>query len=184
MANPGPIASIFWLDEELGSDIFLDAIITLVDAKHVLQHLDDPTGQGGAHEAQQQIAFADRVLLNKVDLVDEAQLAAVEARVRGVNALAPIIRTQRSEVDLDAILGIHAFDETRASDLDRALHAVAPAAPPADAAAHGHDHGDGHGHAHSSDSAAAAPGHSAAIGTVAVTESRALDLQKVCPPAI
>jgi G3E family GTPase len=82
MANPGPIASIFWLDDELGSDLFLDAIITLVDAKHVLQHLDDASASSGSFEVAQQIAFADRILLNKIDLVDEQHLAVVEQRIR------------------------------------------------------------------------------------------------------
>ena len=82
MANPGPLASIFWLDDELGSALFLDAIITLVDAKHVLQHLDDPGPSGGSFEVAQQIAFADRIILNKIDLVSESELAVVEARIR------------------------------------------------------------------------------------------------------
>ena len=122
MANPGPLASIFWLDDELGSDLFLDAIITLVDAKHVLQHLDDPSPSGGSFEAAQQIAFADRILLNKIDLVSEEHLAAVEARIRLINAMAPIVRTCKSDVDLDTILDVRAFDQARAQELEMSLN--------------------------------------------------------------
>jgi G3E family GTPase len=81
MANPGPIASIFWLDSELESDLFLDAIITVVDAKHIALQLDP--GNGAAEEAEMQIAFADRIILNKVDLVTEQELDEVQLIFRG-----------------------------------------------------------------------------------------------------
>jgi len=106
---------VYRLDDELGSDLFLDAIVTLVDAKHITRHLDDPD----CTEAAQQIAFADRVLINKKDLVSEEELDAVESRVRTINALAPAFRTVSSELDLDHILSIRAFDSARAMEVDR-----------------------------------------------------------------
>jgi G3E family GTPase len=65
MANPGPIASIFWLDDELESRLYLDGIVTLVDSKHVVRHLDSAKASGKCNEAFLQIAFADRIILNK-----------------------------------------------------------------------------------------------------------------------
>lgn len=108
------------LDEELGSDLFLDAIVTLVDAKHITQHLDDRD----CTEAAQQIAFADRVLINKTDLVTGAEIEGVEARVRAINALAPSFRTVSSELDLGHILSIRAFDAARAIEVEKMASAA------------------------------------------------------------
>jgi G3E family GTPase len=83
LADPGPVAQTFFMDEDVAARTRLDSVTTLVDAKHVMQRLDD------SHEAREQVAFADQILLNKTDLVDEADLEAVEARLRGLNPLAP-----------------------------------------------------------------------------------------------
>ena len=82
----------------------LNAIVPMVDAKHAPQHLDD------GHEAQEQVAFADVLVLNKTDLVDEQQLQQPEQRLRSMNPFAKLYRSQRSKIELDNILGIHAFD--------------------------------------------------------------------------
>ncbi|KAG7670129.1 putative COBW domain-containing protein 1 [Nannochloris sp. 'desiccata'] len=104
LANPGPVAAALWTDVELESSICLDAIVTVVDSRNVLRHLKEERLDGGVNEAQQQIAFADVVLLNKIDLVDESALTRVEAEVAAVNAAVEIVRCQNCVVDLGRIL--------------------------------------------------------------------------------
>jgi G3E family GTPase len=96
----------------------LDAILTVVDAKHLIQHLDDPRPEGVENEAVEQLAFADRVLLNKIDLATDAELAEVEKRIKAINNFAPIIRTQNAVVDLDKVLNLKAFDLKRVLEFD------------------------------------------------------------------
>src|SRR6478672_2293210 len=109
LADPGPVAQTFFVDEELREDFRLDAIVTLVDAAHAERQLRE------VDAAANQVGFADVLLLNKVDLVDAAQLARVEQELRAVNATARLVRTNRAELPLDQVLNLGAFD------LDRAL---------------------------------------------------------------
>jgi len=96
----------------------LDAILTVVDAKHLIQHLDDPRPEGVENEAVEQLAFADRILLNKIDLATDAELTEVEKRIKAINNFAPIIRTQNAVVDLDKVLNLKAFDLKRVLEFD------------------------------------------------------------------
>ena len=96
MADPAPVAQTFFVDEAVGAFARLDGIVTLVDAKHVEQHLDEEKPEGAENEAVEQVAFADRLIVNKVDLVTDDDLARVEKRLRGINAFAPIVRSERS----------------------------------------------------------------------------------------
>jgi G3E family GTPase len=120
LADPQPVAATFFVDDVVARQVTLDGIVTLVDAKHIGQHLDDPSLHGHDNQAVDQIVTADRIIVNKVDLVDEAGAAAVETRVRGLNATAEIIRSSYAKVALDRILGIGAFDlaHTMAVDPD------------------------------------------------------------------
>lgn len=104
MADPGPVAQTFFMDEEMKEKLRLDAIVTLVDAKHVVQHL------GESDECKAQLAFADVVLVNKIDLVSGDELAALTEAIKGRNRLARIHHTQQGAIDLDKVLGICAFD--------------------------------------------------------------------------
>ena len=104
MADPGPVAQTFFVDEEMKASFRLDGIVTVVDARHVWQHLDD------SDECQAQIAFADTILLNKTDLVPETELPTLEARIRKMNAAATIRRTRNADVPVDQVVNIHAFD--------------------------------------------------------------------------
>jgi G3E family GTPase len=127
LADPAPVAQTFFVDDEVRSQLALDAIVTVVDAKHLVQHLDDEKEDGVENEAVEQLAFADRILLNKVDLVSFDHLVEVERRIRVINATAEIIPTQMSAVDLDRILGVGAFDlkrvlENEPTFLDDAEH--------------------------------------------------------------
>ena len=112
LADPGPVAQTFVMDDELAAQLRLDAIVTLVDARHAPRHLD----AGG--EAAKQIAFADVMLLNKTDLVDAAELDALEARLRRMNARARVHRTRQAELPLDHILNVGGFDVRRALEVD------------------------------------------------------------------
>lgn len=107
LADPAPVAQTFFVDQDVRAKTKLDAVVTVADAKHLVARLDD------APEAQDQIAFADVILLNKTDLVSEDDLKAVEARIRAINPYAKLHRTQNSNVALDAILDRGAFDLER-----------------------------------------------------------------------
>ena len=121
LADPAPVASTFLVDETIQEFARLDGIVTLVDAKHIEQHLDEEKPEGVENESVQQVAFADRLLLNKLDLVEEADLARVEERLREVNRYAPIVRCQNSEVAMDKVLGLRAFDLGRVLEMDPAF---------------------------------------------------------------
>jgi G3E family GTPase len=104
LADPAPVAQTFFVDEDVRSKTRLDSIITVVDAKHLLGEIDR------AHEAQEQLAFADTIILNKTDLVGEDDIAAVEQRIRPINPTASIIRSQRCDLDTAGLLDRKAFD--------------------------------------------------------------------------
>ncbi|NJP11970.1 MAG: GTP-binding protein [Leptolyngbyaceae cyanobacterium RU_5_1] len=111
LADPAPVIQTFFMDEDVQTQTSLDAVVTVVDAKHIWQHWD-------ADEAQEQIAFADVILLNKTDLVTPAELDRLEQRIRAMNAIAHIHRTRDAQVEMDAILGVSAFDLNRALEID------------------------------------------------------------------
>jgi G3E family GTPase len=118
MADPAPVAQTFFLKESIEKNFRLDGIVTLVDAKHIEQHLDEEKPEGAENESVEQVAFADRMLLNKTDLVSEKDLDRVEKRLRGINAFAPIIRTCQSKVSADSVLDIQGFDLKRTLEMD------------------------------------------------------------------
>lgn len=107
LADPAPVAQTFFVDQEVAERTRLDAIVTVADAVHLASQL------GEHHEAEEQIAFADVVLLNKTDLVGDADLSGVESRIRRINPYAKIIRTARCDAPLDAVLGLNAFSLER-----------------------------------------------------------------------
>lgn len=108
LADPGPVAQTFFVEATLRSRVRLDAIVTLVDGRHVWEHLDS------SRECQQQLAFADVLVLNKTDLVTGAQLERLETRARALNPTARIHRAERARVDVDALLDTGGFDLARA----------------------------------------------------------------------
>ncbi|KAI8323039.1 COBW domain-containing protein 6, partial [Martensiomyces pterosporus] len=117
LADPGKIATMLWSNEDLGSDIRLDGIVTLVDAKNIEKELAEDVPQGETmNEAQKQVAFADRIVLNKTDLVTEEQLDKVEATLAGINGTARTMRTSYSKVSLDSILSIGAYADVGQED--------------------------------------------------------------------
>ncbi|MDI1248380.1 MAG: GTP-binding protein [Lacunisphaera sp.] len=154
LANPAPVAQTFFTDPEMKENFALDAIVTLVDAKHILLHLDD------SPEAMKQIAFADVIILNKTDLVAPAELDALEKRLHTINAVAKIHRTQNAELPIVKVLNVGGFNLERAVEVDaQFLETEYPfewagayelaAGTHELAIGHGHDHGHGdHDHAH------------------------------------
>src|SRR6186997_171368 len=136
LADPAPVAQTFFVDENVGRRTKLDAVVTVADAKWLKDRLKD------APEAKNQIAFADVILLNKTDLVTDAELREVEARIRGINPYAKLHRTQRSQIALNEILGRNAFDLDRILDIEPAFLEKGDDHDHH----HDHDHGDGHHH--------------------------------------
>lgn len=111
LADPAPVIQTFFVDEDMRDKLLLDAVVTVVDAKHIWQHWD-------AEEVQEQIAFADVVLLNKTDLVTPEELTELETRIRKMNVMAKIHRTQNAEIEMSALLGVKAFDLNRALEIE------------------------------------------------------------------
>src|SRR6201996_6024155 len=112
LADPAPVAQTFFVDEEVRGRAKLDSIVTVVDAKNLMARLDD------THEAGEQIAFADTILLNKTDLVASDELARVEARIRAINPTAVLHRTERCTLPIDAVMGRRAFDLDRILEIE------------------------------------------------------------------
>ena len=113
MADPTPVAQTFLAHDTIRDFTYLDGIVTLVDAKHVEQHLDVLMPPGVVNESAAQVGFADRLLLNKTDLVSASDLDRVEGRLRGINSYAPIQRCSKSQVDVSSVLNIQGFDLQR-----------------------------------------------------------------------
>jgi G3E family GTPase len=112
LANPAPVAQTFFTDPEMKEQFRLDAIVTLVDAKHILLHLED------SPEAVKQIGFADVILLNKTDLVTPAELDSLEKRIKSINAVAKVHRTTNASLPLDKVINIGGFTLERAVEVD------------------------------------------------------------------
>jgi G3E family GTPase len=115
LADPAPVLQTFFIDEEIQEAARLDGLITVVDAKHVLLHLDE------APECKEQVAFADVILLNKIDLVSPEELRDLDRRIRSINRAARVHHTRQAQVAVDELLDIRAFELDRALEIDPAL---------------------------------------------------------------
>jgi G3E family GTPase len=144
LADPVPVAQTFFMDDDVRAKTRLDAVVALVDARHLPARLKD------SREAEDQIAFADVVLLNKTDLVTPEELESIERTVRAINPSARIHRTERAAVPLDTVLDRGAFDLSRALENDPHFldhdHPDHACGPDCDHDHHHHDHDHGHGH--------------------------------------
>jgi G3E family GTPase len=171
LADPGPVAQTFFVDEDVRARTRLDSVTTVVDAKHLPLRLAD------SKEAAEQVAFADQIVLNKTDLVSEAELVAVETAIRRLNPLAPIHRTQRSDVALDKILGRGGFDLERITSLEPEFLDPGHGEP-----GHVHDEDcghDHHGHDHHDHDEVLDHAAAAGIRGVSLSFDRPLDGQRV-----
>ncbi|MCQ8783656.1 CobW family GTP-binding protein [Mangrovibrevibacter kandeliae] len=181
LADPVPVAQTFFMDDDVRAKTQLDAVVALVDAKHLPLRLKD------SREAEDQIAFADVVLINKTDLVTPDELAAVEATVRAINPHAVIHRAERAGIPLAKVLGQGAFDLKRVLDEDPEFLEAAEhghddhvCGPDCDHEHHhhhdhGHDHGhdhhhdhDHHGHDHHHDHGTVSPIHDVTVTSVSL----------------
>ncbi|XP_023527894.1 COBW domain-containing protein 1 [Cucurbita pepo subsp. pepo] len=149
LANPSPIIQTFYAEDSVFNDVKLDGVVTLVDAKHAAFHLDEVKPEGIVNEAIEQIAYADRIIVNKTDLVGEPQIADLVQRIKKINRMAELKRTKYGKVDLDYVLGIGGFDLERIdsaidteSKEDHASHSHH------DEHEHEHDHDHDHDHHH------------------------------------
>ena len=118
LADPAPVAQTFFVDDEIVSKYKLDGIITVADAKHITQHLDEEKPEGVENESVEQIAFADRIMLNKIDLVSEEELDEVETKIKSINRFAPIYRTENSIIDPANLINIGSFDLEKTLEMD------------------------------------------------------------------
>jgi G3E family GTPase len=143
LADPAPVASTFFAADEVRAGIRLDAFVTVVDAVNL------ETNLAQSNEAMEQVAFSDIILINKMDLVTVEQMAAIERRVRAINAMARIYYTANSEIDLASILDVNAFDLVQKLEVDPAFL-------------------DDHDHE-----------HDAAIGSFVLEESRPVDVTRL-----
>jgi G3E family GTPase len=181
LADPAPVAQTFFVDDDVRAKTQLDSVTTVVDAKHLPLRLKD------SREAAEQIAFADQIILNKTDLVSEAELVEVERAIRTLNPLAPIHRAQRSNVPLETILGRHSFDLGRIESLQPDFLNPGHGEPGHVHDEHcehdhghvhdehcGHDHHHDHSHAHIHDHVAAS-----GITSISLTSDKPIDGAKV-----
>ncbi|CAG9463892.1 unnamed protein product [Pedinophyceae sp. YPF-701] len=189
LADPGPVIGTFLLDPQLAAQLRLDGVVSLVDAKHIGIQLDRAPAEGEINEAVQQIAFADRLVLNKTDLVTPEEIKTAEERIRGINTVAEIRRSSQAAVDLDFVLGIGGFDLDRVEGLfdtgaeqSGTAHVHDHDGPEGTCSGcgedhahdHGHDHAHDHGHDHGHDHA-----HDQLVSSVSIVVDGEMDLDKV-----
>ena len=119
LADPAPVAQTFFVDDKVAEKFKLDGIITVVDAKHIIQHVEEEKPEGVENEAVEQLAFADRIILNKTDLVtEEAELKNIESKIKAINGFAPIFRTKNSIMHPKELINIGSFDLKRTLEMD------------------------------------------------------------------
>ena len=191
MADPAPVAYTFNTKAEVGAQYRIDSILCVVDAKHVQQHLDEVRPTGVVNEAVNQVAFADKILLNKIDLVTPEEKAKVRESLASINAMAKVIETQQSRANLDELLGIGSFSlESVSHMLDNVLDEDEPEAQDGHAHTHAHgegetcnhpSHGHGHAHAHEGGPTSKKPKrseHLSGVSSVGIIVDGPLDEQK------
>jgi G3E family GTPase len=156
LANPGPVAQTFFVDEAVGASYLLDAVVTVVDARHAMQQLDEH------EEAQRQVGFADKILLSKTDLAGSAELEELKARIRRINPRAPISTSDFGRAPISDVLDLRGFNLNDKLEIDPAFldteeheHGHDCGHDHEHGEACGHDHEHDHHHAHHSDDIAA-----------------------------
>jgi G3E family GTPase len=174
LADPAPVAQTFFMDENVGARTKLDAVVTVADAKWLKDRLKD------APEAKNQIAFADVILINKTDLVTPAELAEIEARIRGINPYARLHRTERAKIGIDEVLGRNAFDLDRILDIEPQFLTADDQGHEHDHDHH-HDHGDHHGHDHHHHGGGLKHYHDEDMQSVSLRTDKQLDPDKFFP---
>nr|GMD74332.1 uncharacterized GTP-binding protein YjiA-like [Ipomoea batatas] len=162
LAKPGPVIETFCSDELVSTHVKLDGVVTLVDSKHAMQHLLEIKPRFVVNEAVDQVAYADRIILNKIDLVSEAELEELTKKIKHINGMAQIKRAKFGVVDMDFVLGVGGYD------LDRIDSEVQSEGSHCD-----HHHEDGHGQ-HKHDHV-----HDSAVTSVSIVSDGTSDLDEV-----
>ncbi|KAI3453871.1 hypothetical protein Pfo_010534 [Paulownia fortunei] len=162
LAKPGPVIETFCSDELLSRHVKLDGVVTLVDSVNAIRHLNEVKPRFVVNEAVEQIAYADRIILNKIDLVNEAEVEALTKRIKLINGLAQIKLAKYGVVDMDFVLGVGGYDLDRIesevkSDDSHCSHQHET----------GHEHHKGHHHDHI---------HDSAVSSVSIVSEGTLDL--------
>ncbi|KAJ1281472.1 hypothetical protein BS78_04G308500 [Paspalum vaginatum] len=181
LANPAPIIQTFYAEDVVFNDVKLDGVVTLVDAKHARLRLDEVKPKGIVNEAVQQIAYADRIIVNKIDLVNEPEVYSLIERIRGINRMANLKRAEYGKVDLDYVLGIGGFDleriESAVSEKSHEDHAGHEHEHDHHHHEHDHDHGHHHHHDHEHDHAHDHT-HDPGVSSVSIVCEGEMDLEK------
>ncbi|KAL0297483.1 UNVERIFIED_CONTAM: P-loop guanosine triphosphatase YjiA [Sesamum radiatum] len=162
LAKPGPVIETFCSDELLSRHVKLDGVVTLVDSMNAIKHLNEVKPRFVVNEAVEQIAYADRIILNKIDLVTEAEVEALKKRIKLINGMAQIKLAKYGIVDMDFVLGVGGYDLDRIesevkSDDSHCSHQHEA----------GHEHHKGHHHDHV---------HDSAVSSVSIVSEGTLDL--------
>lgn len=166
LAKPAPVIETFCTDELVSQYVKLDGVVTLVDSKHAMQHLNEVKPRFVVNEAVEQVAYADRIILNKIDLVTETELGSLTERIKHINAMAPVKLAKYGSVDMDFVLGVGGYDLER---IDSEVHVDnSHCATHHHESAHGHHEGHHHNHMHDS-----------AVSSVTIVSEGTLDLDEV-----
>ncbi|KAG0456898.1 hypothetical protein HPP92_022055 [Vanilla planifolia] len=165
LAKPSPVIETFCSDDLVASHVKLDGVVTLVDCKHAMQHLNEVKPRWVVNEAVEQIAYADRIILNKIDLVTETELGSLTKRIRNINGMAQMCRATYGAVDMDFVLGVGGYDldrivsEIHVDSNQNATHHCE----------HEHGHHEGHHHGHV---------HDSTVSSVSIISEGTLDLDE------
>ncbi|KVH95160.1 hypothetical protein Ccrd_002770 [Cynara cardunculus var. scolymus] len=168
LAKPGPVIETFCTDEQISRHVKLDGVVTLVDSKHAMQHLNEVKPRFVVNEAVEQVAYADRIILNKIDLVSKADLEDLTKKIQHINGMAQIKQAKFGIVDMDFVLGVGGYD------LDRIDSEVPSVGSHCENHDHNHEHGHGchkgdhHDHKHDS-----------AVSSVSIVSEGTLDLDEL-----
>lgn len=170
LAKPGPVIETFCSDEQVSRHVKLDGVVTLVDSKHAMQHLNEVKPRFVVNEAVEQVAYADRIIINKIDLVTETDLELLTRRIKQINGMAQIKQAKYGAIDMDFVLGIGGYD------LDRIESEVQSnnASKSRDHHDHGHCAEDEHCKAHHLHHV-----HDSAVSSVSIVSEGTLDLDEV-----
>ncbi|XP_030440476.2 uncharacterized protein LOC115662475 isoform X2 [Syzygium oleosum] len=164
LAKPGPVIDTFCSDELVSRYVKLDGVVTLVDSKHAMKHLNEVKPRFVVNEAVEQIAYADRIIINKIDLATEAELDILTKRIKHINGMAQIKLAKNGCVDMDFVLGVGGYDLDR---IDSEVHGEGSSC---NAQQHGHGEHKGHHHDHV---------HDSAVSSVSIVSEGTLDVDEV-----
>ncbi|RAS20415.1 CobW family GTP-binding protein [Paraburkholderia bryophila] len=176
LADPYPVAQTFFLDDPIAKQVTLDAVVTMVDAKHIAAHLDDLVLDGSDNQAVDQIVCADRIVINKVDLVGPDDIASLTQRIRGLNATAQIVESSYAQIDLDRILGVGANEFSQILVESDGLHEEEHTHDTHQAHADHHEHEDEDEHDHHQHADHADHQHDESVSSVGIEVDADIDL--------